>query len=337
MKKIRVSVIIPVRTITPYLKEAVYHLRRQDPKVFEILVITDKKENYPGVMVIPSGDPGPAYKRNLAAAKARGEILAFLDDDSYPGKNWLCAALKVFSGLKDIAAACGPTLTPPADNERQKASGWVWSSWLGSWAAGLHRNRLMARREVDDFPSVNLFVRKKDFESVGGFDVYHWPGEDTKLCLDLVGRGKKIIYDPQIIVYHHRREVFLPHLKQISRYALRRGLFARKFPKTSLRFGYLLPSFFAYGLVFGSVLCFIFPLIRSIFIVAVAAYALAIFITFGEVLLKEKNYKIALLAVLAIPLTHLVYGFLFPAGFLRKDLGVVPKKIDKKKKVYVEG
>ena len=39
---------------------------------------------------------------------------------------------------------------------------------------------------VSDYPTVNLFVRKKIFLKVGGFVEDFWPGEDTKFCLDLV-------------------------------------------------------------------------------------------------------------------------------------------------------
>jgi len=343
-KKPKVSVIIPVRTVTPYLKETVYHLYNQSYKNFEIVVLTDEKEKLRGVKIIPSGEPGPAFKRNLGAKKAKGEILAFLDDDSYPSKDWLKNALEIFCNTKHetrntrtIAAICGPTLTPPNDNIYQKASGWVWASWLGAGGAGVYRNRRMPRREVDDFPSVNLLVRKKDFEKVGGFDVSHWPGEDTKLCLDLVKLGKEIIYDPKVLVFHHRRAVFLLHLKQISRYALRRGFFAKKFPQTSLRFGYLVPSLFAYGLIFGGLFSIVFPFFRPLYYILYTTYSILLLVSGLEVSIKERNLYLAFLVMVAIFLTHLTYGLLFPIGYFRKELGVIPHKVDKRKKVYVGG
>ena len=356
--EILVSVIIPVRTITPHLRETVKHLKEQSFKNFEIIVLTDGKEKLPGIKMIPSGEVGPAHKRNLGARKAKGEILAFLDDDSYPDKNWLKNAVAIFktevaqtpqafqasersersSSRQSIAAVCGPCLTPPKDNIYQKASGWVWASWLGSGGAGAYRNRIAPRREVDDFPSVNLLVRKKDFEKVGGFDVDHWPGEDTKLCMDLVYKlKKKIIYDPSVIVYHHRRSVFRPHLKQISRYALRRGFFAKKFPKTSFRIGYLIPFLFAYGLIFGGLFSIVFPSFRPLYYILYTTYFILLLASGLEVLCKEKNFYLALLTTVAIFATHLWYGLLFPFGYFKSDLGVVLKKVDKKKKIYAEG
>lgn len=349
MRKPVFSVIIPVRTITTYIREAVDYLKKQSEKRFEIIIVTDKKERYPGAKIVSSREPTPAYKRNLGAKIANGEILAFLDDDSYPSKDWLKNASKIFqSPIKNqqltVSGVCGPTLTPPNDNIYQKASGWVLASGLGSGGAGVYRNRVMPRREVDDFPSVNLLIRKADFEKVGGFDIKHWPGEDTKLCLDLTKKlGKRIIYDPGVLVYHHRRPVLVPHLKQISRYALRRGYFAKKFPETSLRVGYLLPSFFAYGLVLGGFLSLAFPIIYPIYYLIFSIYCLLLLISGLEVLFKEKNvlgvkkFYLAVLVMVSIFATHLVYGLLFPFGFFQKELKTIPHEIDLKRKRYIGG
>lgn len=336
--KIKVSVIIPVRTITPYVRETVARLQVQTEKGFEIIIVTDKKEKLRGVKIIPSGEPTPAFKRNLGVKHARGEILAFLDDDSYPDKNWLKNSKNIFRGRKDcLAAVCGPALTPPDDNIFQKASGWVWASYIGSAGAGVYRNRIMPRREVEDFPSVNLLVRKDCFEKVNGFDVRHWPGEDTKLCLDLVKNGGKIIYDPEVLVYHHRRPVIIPHLVQISRYAQRRGFFARTFPETSFRFGYLLPSMFAYGLVSGSILSFFFHNFGWLFLSLVLFYFLMLLIAGLEVLKKEKDIYLAILVMISIYLTHLTYGLLFPLGYFREKIKTLPHEVDLAKRCYISG
>jgi len=332
------SVIIPVRTITPYVRETVDYLRQQTEQSFEIIIVTDQKETLRGARIVASGEPTPAFKRNLGTKEAKGGVLAFLDDDSYPRRDWLKNALSVFvENEEKIAAVCGPTLTPPKDNLQQQASGWVWASWLGSGGAGVYRNRIMSRREVDDFPSVNLLVKKSDFEKVGGFDIKHWPGEDTKLCLDLVKMSKKIIYDPNVLVFHHRRAVFLPHLKQISRYALRRGHFARIFPETSFRLGYLIPSLFAYGGTLGLIFALVFPPFRSLYLLLATGYWLLLVFTLLEVWFKEKNLYLAFLVSVAIFLTHLTYGFLFPFGFFQKNLKATPHQVDRQKKTYLGG
>lgn len=307
MKTPLFSIIIPVRSETDYLKETLLKLKKQSFKSFEVLVITDKI----------SGPVSPAIKRNLGAKKAKGQYLAFLDDDSYPSKDWLKHASKLFS--QNIAALCGPCLTPPSDNIFQKASGLVWSSYLGSGGAGTYRNSIKSKRFVDDFPSVNLIVKKSDFDKVNGFDTHHWPGEDTILCSNLVYKlHQKILYHPKIIVYHHRRNVVIPHLQQITRYALHRGNFARIYPKTSFRLGYLLPSLFSLyliSLIIFHPIYYLIPLFLYIFL---------LFLTFTTYLISHSSIYLSALATITIPATHLYYGILFIIGFFSKKLDFIP-------------
>jgi cellulose synthase/poly-beta-1,6-N-acetylglucosamine synthase-like glycosyltransferase len=323
--KTLVSVVIPVKEIDDYLRqETLPAILRQIGIDLEIIIVTDQesKERFPKTKIFPSWPKtGPADKRDLGVKRAIGEIIAFLDDDSYPKKDWLKNALRIFSQDSQIAGVCGPTLTPPHNNLRQKASGWVWASWLGSGGAGVYRCSPASRREVDDFPSVNLLVRKKDFWAVGGFDSQFWPGEDTKLCHDLVYKlGKKIIYYPSVLVYHHRQEVFLPHLRQISRYALHRGYFARILPQTSRRWGYFLPSLFFLGFIIGPFLAFINPILKFFYFGSMGIYLLALIFTALQVYFKEKDLVLTLLVMPSILITHLVYGALFIKGFLTPNL-----------------
>jgi len=246
-----------------------------------------------------------------------------LDDDSYPSKNWLKNASKLFTD--DITALCGPCLTPPGDNIYQKASGLVWSSFIGSGGAGTYRNSIQSKRFVDDFPSVNLIVRKSDFLKVNGFNTHHWPGEDTILCSDLVYKLKrKILYHPKVIVYHHRRAVLVPHLQQITRYALHRGNFARIYPKTSFRIGYLLPS-----LLFLYILSFFFyhP---TYYLLPLYLYFLLLSISFLSFLSSGFSLLLSTLATITIPITHLYYGILFIIGFFTKKLDFTPHKTNEK-------
>lgn len=331
----RVSIIIPVKEINDYLRqETIPAILKQTYKNFEIIILPDKKTKEKSASwrtktrIIPTWPKtGPADKRDIGAKKAKGEILAFLDDDSYPDKNWLKNAVKIFESDQppvtsdQIGGVCGPSLTPPHNNLRQKASGYVWSSWLGSMGAGTYRCAVSSRREVDDYPTVNFLIRKKDFWAVGGFDSHFWPGEDTKLCLDLTKKlKKKIIYDPKVLIYHHRREVFGPHLKQISRYAIHRGHFAKILPETSLRIGYLIPTFFVLGLIFGFFLSFIHPIFKIIYFSAIGAYLVLLLTTAIQIYLKEKDFELVLLVIPSIFITHLVYGILFIKGFLSPRL-----------------
>lgn len=324
-KFMKATIIIPVKEINDFLRrETIPALLVQVEKDFEILIVTDKKssEKFPKTVIISSWPKtGPADKRDLGAKKAKGEILAFLDDDSYPAKDWLKNALKIFDRGDFLAGVGGPTLTPPQDSISQKASGYVWSSWMGSGGAGTYRCTISERREIDDYPTVNFLVRKKNFLKIGGFDSYFWPGEDTKLCHDLVYKlRKKIIYDPSVVVYHHRRPVFKSHLAQISRYAIHRGHFARILPKTSLRLGYFVPTFFFLWLIGGIFVSLVFKPLLLFYLLILVVYLLLLFLTSLRIAFSEKNWKLGILVAVSIFLTHLVYGFFFIKGYFSRTL-----------------
>ncbi len=300
------SVIIPVRKETTYLKQNLAILKKI-PNL-EVIVVTDKL----------SHSPNPAFKRNLGAKKAKGDILVFLDDDSYPTKSYFVKAAKIFSN-QEIQAACGPQLTPPDDNAEQQASGLILASILGSGGAGTYRNTVSSARFLDDYPSVNLLVRKKTFWKVNGFDTSHWPGEDTLFCrqLNLVA-NTKLFYSPELVVYHHRRPIGISFLKQHSRYGQHRGYFAKKYPENSAKIGYFIPTLFTFYLVS---LIFFHP---SFYFLPALLYITLLIAQFLNFIYLKNSVKISLLAIMFIPLTHIVYGFFFVFGLLKSDLKFQP-------------
>lgn len=242
-------VIIPCKTKSDLCPELLPALKAQTLPPRQILLIPNQpftfNKGVSFVKVLPkAGDP--ATKRNHAVnhlkktAGSHPAVLAFIDSDAYPDKNWLKNAVKHLKS-KNVAAVCGPGLTPPTNTQNQKISGLVWSSFV-STGPYRYRNHPSPSRFVDDYPSFNLIVKKKDFLAVNGFNTKFWPGEDTKLCLDLTRQlNKKILYHPSITVFHHRRPIWLPHLQQISRYGFQRGRFVKLFPQTSRRLTYFFP------------------------------------------------------------------------------------------------
>ncbi len=318
-----VSIIIPVREInTNITDEIIPALKKQTYQNFELVIVPDKTSReykFPEwVKIIPSWPKtGPSDKRNLGITKSKGDVLAFIDDDAYPEKNWLQTAVQVFKNSPQAAGVCGPGLTPPGDPLLAKVSGWVWSTWLGAGGAGVYRCLPGDQREVDDYPTFNLLVKKKYINKTSGFNPKFWPGEDTKLCCDLVYKfNKKIIYDPGVKVYHHRRKIFLPHLKQISGYGFHRGLFARILPETSNRIGYWIPPIFVTGLLTGWITFFISKIFFYTYLGFISAYLWLLILTFWQVWLMSKSLPIALLTVPSIFLTHIIYGLKFLQGYL---------------------
>ena len=312
----KVSIVIPVKEINDYIRESILRILELDYADFEILIFPDEKSDgiFEKIIIIPSGKTGPAQKRNLALQHAAGEILAFLDDDAYPEKGWLSKAVLHF-GYSEVAAVGGPAITPENDSFWQKVSGAVFLSKISGgnparyWPIG-------GVKQIDDWPSVNFLVRKSDFAAVGGFNCAFWPGEDTKLCLDLTKANKKIIYDPEVLVYHHRRAGLKKHLKQVGGYGLHRGYFAKKYPENSRKLKYFLPSIFLISIVAGWLLGLYFFWARLLFVLLWLIYGLALLVAFFDINQKIKNIKVSLATLPYILLTHLVYGYKFLQGLL---------------------
>ncbi len=317
MKYPKVSIIIPLKKLNKNLKECIQHCLKLDYPDYEIIVLPDKMEelSYSQVKVIPAGTIGPSEKRDIGIKHAQGEILAFLDDDAYPTKDWLKNAIPYFEDEK-VAAIGGPGITPPNDGLREQASGLVYSSFLATGSVS-YRYIPKREREIDDFPTCNLLIRKSIMDSLGGFGVKFWPGEDTKLCLHIAkDLRKKIIYTPRVLVYHHRRPLFIPHLRQVRAYALHRGYFAKRFPHTSRRFPYFVPPLFVIGLSLGWLLGFIQPFLYRVYFGALFFYLLMAFLSS----LKGGNLKKILLVFLGIIATNLTYGVFFLVGLFSRRL-----------------
>ena len=314
-------IIIDYKKDNPYLKESFAAIKKQTYRHYEVILVTD----YPVKITAPKLKKksyghyvGPADKRDEGAKLSKGSILAFLDDDAHPSPKWLETIVKNFQDKK-VAAVGGPGVTPPGVNYLEEASGWASASPFGS---GSYTYRFLPRpkREVDDYPSMNLAVRKSDFNEVKGFDSHYWPGEDTKLCLDLTEKlGKKIIYDPKALVYHHRRPVLVPHLKQNGNFGLHRGFFARVLPKTSFRAVYFLPSLMSLGLIY----LLLIPIFSHPYLLIIAQvgysllglYIAALMVNAIWILNQSKKVTQALLSVPVIFITHFWYGLRFLQGF----------------------
>jgi glycosyltransferase involved in cell wall biosynthesis len=326
------SIIIAGGEISPRLLNCLETCARLDYPEFEVIAVIDaapteaERARLAGISAPPgtprrrleiliSGDRRPSAKRDLAAKASRGRLLAFIDDDAFPAQDWLRAAAANF-GDPSIAAVGGPNLCPEEHTALERCGDAVLGSVLGG---GTARYRYMPRRRryVREFPTCNLIVRREDFDAVGGFDCRYWPGEDTALCEKIAVRlGKKIIYDPDVTVFHHRRALFGPHLAQIKRYAVHRGYFVKRFPRTSRRLAFFLPSIWMLVLLLGWIPGLFSPVLFIPYAAVVGLYFLTAIL--------EGIFSVGLRwfwAVAAgIVLTHVTYGAFFIRGLMARRL-----------------
>lgn len=330
-----VSVIIPVKKLSLCLiSENLPAFKNQTYKHFEVIVLPNQKikddktllKKYPWLRIIPTRSlTRPAEKRDHGVRKARGEIIAFIDDDAYPNPQWLQNAVKSFTSKK-IVAVCGPGILPQNANLWEKIFDQVLKTWIGS-GGYTYRFVTQKKRYVDDYPSMNFFVRKKEFQAVGGFNNNYWPGEDSKLCEDLVyKRHGRILYTPKVLTYHHRRNNLPGYLEQHANYGFHRGAFFAHGDKNSVRLSYLIPTFFVTYLFFIILYSLFLHLPSSILYLPLVIYLFFMLYLFIRSFLNTKNLFIAFLSPFVLFLTHLTYGILFVKGFL--------KGLIKKEKIY---
>ena len=319
-------IIVDYKKNNPLLIKCLEAIEKQTYRNFEVVLVTD----YPVKLSFPTRSGihtnplikksfgryvGPAQKRDWGAKKARGEILAFIDDDVYPSGDWLKHLVRHFSDPR-VAGVGGPGVTPPGVSWQEEASGWMSASPMG---AGPYTYRFLPGKKqlVDDYPSMNLAVRRPDFLAVGGYDSNYWPGEDTKLCLDLVHKlGKQIIYDPKVLVYHHRRPLWRPHLRQNGNFGLHRGFFARILPRTSLRPVYFGPSFLVLGLVYLLFFSWLNPTLTTLSWYLFGGYLLAVAGNSYWIYTRSKSLFQGALSFPVVFVTHFWYGLRFLQGFL---------------------
>jgi len=327
-----VSVVIACPNRSWMLDECLKALAAQTYRNFEVIVLPDGTDGGSGapapmpedvaISFLPTGKVRPAEKRNIGIKAAKGEIVAFIDDDAYPDAHWIEYAVRYF-GDGTVGAVGGPGVTPPNDPFLARIGGRVYDNWLVS---GNYRYRYKAggvRRDVDDYPSCNLFVRKALLDSFGGYRTDFWPGEDTLLCKDIVDSGKRIVYDPWVVVCHHRRALFGPHLRQLGRYAFHRGYFVKRFPSNSLHLSYFVPSLFVlYLFVWAALVIIPQPIVMSVefFIVWNAAMTVPLLAYVALVALTTfaLNPLVWLMTACGVFATHVTYGIRFMGGLLAR-------------------
>jgi glycosyltransferase involved in cell wall biosynthesis len=135
------------------------------------------------IPVASSCSHGPAAARNAGWRAARGEIIAFTDDDCIPDRQWLKAG--VVAMVEGVAGVAGRLIVPlegvPTDYEYNAAQ-------LGE----------------NDFVTANCFYRRDALLAVGGFDerfTTAWR-EDTDLVFTLLSQGAKFAAAQDAVVVH---------------------------------------------------------------------------------------------------------------------------------------
>jgi len=273
-----------------------------------------------GVRVIGlSGKPGA--KRNIALKEVDSDIVVFCDDDVIVHREWLRTLIPYFTDSR-VAVVGGPNLTPLHSNLRERCSGYIFSSFLGSAAMTaryLPDGTTVREADETDLISCNMAIRKSIFDRVGGFPEDIWPNEENILLHLIKKAGYRLLYVPNAIVWHRRRPVFLEHVKQNFRYGRGRGEMTRRHPD-SVKPIHFLPSIFILLVIISLISSIIGnTLIKLIYVVALSAYFLIICVESLRISIGRRDYLAFFLLPAAFFLHHCSYGLGFIVGLIGSD------------------
>ena len=200
---IKLSIILPTYNRLDALDICLKALCQQQNVLenWQVLIVNDGGESVKNLVVeyqkyfnirqLTQENKGPASARNLGVENADGEIIAFLDDDCIPEKNWISEILS----CSKMGAITGGLVT-----------NW-YSSNLYSESSQLLLDFLYQQNPstIDAFFTSNNFsLYKTDFIKIGGFSTRFRTsaGEDREFCVRARNMGLRLRLNESIKINH---------------------------------------------------------------------------------------------------------------------------------------
>ena len=203
------SIIIPTYNRPGRLADCLVALAGQNYSRdrFEVLVVDDGGALSPASVVdrfhdrleltlIRQGNAGPSSARNTGARRAKGEMLAFTDDDCLPHADWLRALAARYVSAPDPVIVGGHVENVLVNNRYAVASQMIVD------VGHAYHNKDPDRARF--FTANNLAIPAENFHELGGFDVTFGTtaSEDRELCGRWLHRGYRMIYASEAVVGH---------------------------------------------------------------------------------------------------------------------------------------
>ena len=250
----RVSVVVCSYNGARTLRDTLEGLARVHYPNFEVIVVNDgSTDSTPAlaaeydVRLINTDNCGLSSARNTGWQAARGEIVAYIDDDAYPDPHWLhYIAYRFMTG--DWVGVGGPNIAPPGDGEIAQCV---------ANAPGGPVHVLVSDLEAEHIPGCNMAFRREALAAVGGFDPrYRAAGDDVDLCWRLQQRGGRVGFHAGAMDWHHRRNSLGQYWRQQQGYGKAEALLEEKWHERYSPAGHLAWSGRLYGRGFASALPF---------------------------------------------------------------------------------
>lgn len=200
----KISVYIPCFNVERFIGECIEHLMQQTLAPDEILVINDGSvdntvkiaNQYPVRIIHHNGNQGLSVTRNTGVNNARNELVASIDADCLASKDWLAELVKLIS-TSNSAGVGGKLIEKNKDRVTDR---WRAIHMRQHWWEDIKINPPFL------FGNNNLFRKSILIESGLYNPKYRTNYEDVDICNRIREKGYNLIYNPQAIVYHLRRD-----------------------------------------------------------------------------------------------------------------------------------
>lgn len=165
---------------------------------------------------------GLSFARNRGIMASRGEVLVFLDDDSYIQEGYLNNLQKQLEAHPNVDAFGGKILPIFESGEAPK---WL-SKWNYSWVSAIDMGDKVCPFNGKAFPiGANMGIRKKMLSEIGLFNTQLgrskknlMGGEEKDLFERIRNHGGSIYYFPDVVVHH-----VIPPTRTTKEYIMRMG------------------------------------------------------------------------------------------------------------------
>jgi len=304
------SFIIPVFNRPQEIEELLYSFTQLSTNIsFEVVIIEDgsiqtakaiieKYKDQLNISYFYKENSGPGDSRNFGMREAKGNYFIILDSDILLPSQYLNVIAK---SLKDEYVDCfgGPDTAHKSFSKIQKAINFSMTSFISTGGIRGSENNKGAFQPR----SFNMGISKDAFSKTDGFGCIH-PGEDPDLSIRLKKQGFKTKLIPEAFVYHKRRISWRKFYKQVYKFGLARPILNSWHPSTK-KITYWFPSLFSLGFLSAFVLLFFH--IKILLWVYISYFVIA----FIFAVVKTKNIKVSMYAMLAICIQFFGYGYGF--------------------------